>query len=53
MFTHGDLAIAQRASMAVPGLFGEPVELGRLLIGDGGMARQLPVENLLGPAAPM
>lgn len=48
VFDHGDLAIAQRASMAVPGLF-EPVELdGRLLV-DGGMARQLPVENLQGP----
>lgn len=48
IFDHGDLAMAQRASMAVPGLF-EPVELdGRLLV-DGGMARQLPVENLLGP----
>lgn len=50
VFKQGDLAIAQRASMAVPGVF-EPVKLdGRLLV-DGGMARQLPIENLKGQCA--
>ena len=48
VFDHGDLAFAQRASMAVPGLF-EPVELDQRLLVDGGMARQLPVENLKRP----
>ena len=40
---HGDLALAARASMSVPGFF-SPVELnGRYLV-DGGVAKNLPVD---------
>lgn len=40
---HGDLALAMRASMSVPGAFA-PVEVdGRLLV-DGGLVRNLPVD---------
>jgi NTE family protein len=45
VFDRGSLATALRASMAVPGLF-DPVSYdGRLLI-DGGVARNLPIEDL-------
>lgn len=44
-FNSGDLATALRASMAVPGLF-EPVDYKDTLLVDGGLARQLPIENL-------
>ena len=36
-FDRGDLAVAMRASMSVPGLF-EPVETGGQLVVDGGLA---------------
>jgi len=43
VFDHGELAVAMRASMAVPGAF-EPVEYnGRLLV-DGMLVRNLPVD---------
>lgn len=45
VFDHGSLATALRASMAVPGVF-DPVSTdGRLLV-DGGLARNLPIEDL-------
>ena len=43
-FDRGDLAVAMRASMSVPGLF-EPVETGGHLVVDGGLARNIPVDN--------
>lgn len=43
-FDRGDLAVAMRASMSVPGLF-EPVETGGHLVVDGGMSRNIPVQN--------
>ncbi|MBV8047108.1 MAG: patatin-like phospholipase family protein [Paludibacterium sp.] len=45
VFDHGSLATALRASMAVPGLFDPVSDQGRLLI-DGGVARNLPIEDL-------
>lgn len=45
VFREGKLATALRASMAVPGLF-DPVAQGDTLLVDGGLARQLPIENL-------
>ncbi len=39
----GDLPIALRASMAVPGVFA-PVRLGERVLSDGGMMRNLPVD---------
>jgi NTE family protein len=39
----GDLALAMRASMAVPGVF-SPVELDGRVLGDGGLTRNLPVD---------
>lgn len=39
----GDLALAMRASMAVPGAFA-PVTLGSRLLADGGQVRNLPVD---------
>lgn len=45
VFKGGDLAIALRASMAVPGVFDVVNEDGRLLV-DGMFVRNLPVENL-------
>ncbi|WP_189373660.1 patatin-like phospholipase family protein [Vogesella alkaliphila] len=50
VFDRGDLSLAMRASMAVPGLFDVVEHEGRLLV-DGGLARQLPVEELLGGCA--
>lgn len=44
-FDRGDLALAMRASMSVPGLF-EPVEYKGKLVVDGGLARNLPVDNV-------
>ena len=43
-FARGDLAVAMRASMSVPGLF-EPVENDGLLLVDGGLARNIPIDN--------
>ncbi|GAA5178023.1 patatin-like phospholipase family protein [Niveibacterium umoris] len=45
VFKSGDLAIALRASMAVPGVFDVVDDNGRLLV-DGMFVRNLPVENL-------
>jgi len=39
----GDLSVAMRASMAVPGAF-SPVVLGQRVLSDGGMMRNLPVD---------
>lgn len=50
VFDRGDLSLAMRASMAVPGMFA-PVEAGDRVLVDGGLARQLPVEELLGRCA--
>ncbi|MEQ6290182.1 patatin-like phospholipase family protein [Vogesella sp. GCM10023246] len=50
VFDKGDLSLAMRASMAVPGMFSAVEADGRLLV-DGGMARQLPVEELKGRCA--
>ncbi len=43
VLSHGDLATALRASMAVPGVF-SPVEAGGRLLADGGIVRNLPVD---------
>jgi NTE family protein len=44
---HGDLAVAMRASMSIPGAFA-PIELdGRLLV-DGGIAKNIPVDVVQG-----
>lgn len=50
VFDKGDLSLAMRASMAVPGMFA-PVEHDRRVLVDGGLARQLPVEELQGRCA--
>lgn len=39
----GDLALAMRASMSLPGIF-QPVQLGGRVVVDGGVARNLPVD---------
>ncbi|MDF1556113.1 MAG: patatin-like phospholipase family protein [Deferrisomatales bacterium] len=50
VLARGDLALATRASMAVPGVF-SPVELdGRVLV-DGGVAKNLPVDVALAMGA--
>lgn len=43
VLAEGDLALAMRASMSIPGVF-TPVELGDHLLVDGGIARNIPVE---------
>jgi NTE family protein len=43
VLSHGDLAQAMRASMAVPGIFA-PVEVDGKILGDGGLTRNLPVD---------
>ena len=45
MFDRGDLSLAMRASMAVPGLF-DLVDYQGKLLADGGLARQLPIQEL-------
>ncbi len=40
---HGDLALAMRASMAVPGVF-SPVNIDGRILGDGGLTRNVPVD---------
>ncbi|MFU8876512.1 MAG: patatin-like phospholipase family protein [Wenzhouxiangellaceae bacterium] len=45
VFRHGDLLIAMKASMAVPGLFA-PVALGDKLLIDGGTSNPLPLDLL-------
>jgi NTE family protein len=39
----GDLSVAMRASMAIPGAF-SPVVIGQQVLSDGGMVRNLPVD---------
>ena len=39
----GDLALAMRASMSLPGIF-PPVEIGDRILVDGGIARNLPID---------
>ena len=43
VLSHGDLAQAMRASMAVPGIFA-PVNVDGKVLGDGGLTRNLPVD---------
>ncbi len=43
VLSHGDLATAMRASMAVPGVF-SPVDVDGRLLADGGVVRNLPVD---------
>ena len=43
IFSHGDLAIALRASMSVPGVFA-PTEVDGHILGDGGLVDNLPVD---------
>jgi NTE family protein len=43
VFSSGELPVALRASMSVPGVFA-PVELGDRLLVDGGITRNLPVD---------
>jgi NTE family protein len=43
VLSHGDLATAMRASMAVPGAFA-PVEIGDEILSDGGIVRNIPVD---------
>lgn len=45
VFADGDLAVAIRASMSVPGAFA-PVRVGGQLLVDGGMAENVPVDEL-------
>jgi len=40
---HGDLALAMRASMSIPGVF-PPVRIGSHVVVDGGVARNVPVD---------
>jgi NTE family protein len=40
---HGDLSIAMRASMALPGVFA-PVDRDKQILADGGLVRNLPVD---------
>lgn len=49
-FSGGDLAMALRASMAVPGIFDLIDDDGKLLV-DGMLARNVPVENVKGRCA--
>lgn len=44
VFSDGDLAVAMRASMSVPGAFA-PVKVGDRLLVDGGMADNVPVDE--------
>jgi NTE family protein len=41
--SQGDLAIAMRSSMSVPGVFA-PIEFGGQVLGDGGLVNNLPVD---------
>ncbi len=42
ILAHGDLALAMRSSMSVPGVFA-PTDVGGRLLGDGGLVDNLPV----------
>ncbi|MTD33839.1 hypothetical protein GKE73_14925 [Paludibacterium sp. dN 18-1] len=50
VFDKGPLALALRSSMAVPGVFDLVEDQGRLLV-DGGLARNLPVQEVKGRCA--
>ena len=39
----GDLSVAMRASMAIPGVF-SPVEMNNMTLADGGLVRNLPID---------
>jgi len=43
VLSEGDLALAMRASMAVPGAFA-PVTIDGRILGDGGLTRNVPVD---------
>ena len=43
ILTHGDLALALRSSMSVPGVFA-PTELDGLILGDGALVDNLPID---------
>jgi NTE family protein len=43
VLSEGDLALAMRASMSIPGVFA-PVEIGEHLLVDGGIAKNIPVD---------
>jgi NTE family protein len=43
VLSHGDLATAMRASMAIPGAFA-PVRIDEYILNDGGMVRNLPID---------
>ena len=45
VFTDGDLAVAIRASMSVPGAFA-PLKVGEHLLVDGGMAENVPIDEM-------
>ncbi|MFP4046196.1 MAG: patatin-like phospholipase family protein [Bacteroidales bacterium] len=49
-FDSGDLPTAIRASMAIPGMF-TPVQVDSLLLVDGGVIRNLPVEEVINMGA--
>jgi NTE family protein len=40
---HGDLSIAMRASMALPGVFA-PVDMDKQILADGGLVRNVPID---------
>jgi NTE family protein len=50
VMSEGDLSIAMRASMSVPGVF-DPVRVGKHLLVDGGIVRNLPVDVVRGMGA--
>ena len=43
VFSEGDLAVAMRSSMSVPGVF-DPVRMGKHLLVDGGIVNNVPVD---------
>ena len=43
VLAEGDLALALRSSMSVPGVF-SPIELGGRVLGDGGLVNNLPID---------
>jgi NTE family protein len=43
VLSHGDLALALRSSMSVPGVFA-PIELDGRILGDGGLANNVPID---------
>lgn len=45
VFADGDVAVAIRASMSVPGAFA-PVKVGKHLLVDGGMAENVPIDEM-------